>query len=126
MSGIDAQETAADRWSSWRRGVTVTVTPADTRLYRVVTCDAECIIGLSLEQLALLGTRSSATQAADDLLAYLDRTGYLRAREYRLSEDKSASWIAEPTGELALFARHTICIEPLDPETDLERLAYAA
>jgi len=61
MSGKVAQETSADRWSSWRRGVTVTVTPAGTRLYRVVTCDAECIIGLSLEQLALLGTRSSAT-----------------------------------------------------------------
>jgi hypothetical protein len=126
MSGKDAQETSADRWSSWRRGVTVTVTPADTRLYRVVTCDAERIIGLSVEQLALLGTRSSATQAADDLLAYLDRTGYLRAREYRLFEGKSGYWTAEPTGQLALLARDTICIEPLDPETHLERIAYAA
>lgn len=126
MTAKDARETSADRWSSWRRGVILSVIPSGTRLYRVVTCDAECIIGLSVEQLALLGTRSPATQAADDLLAYLHRTGYLRAREYRLAEGKSASWSAEPTGQLALFARDTICIEPLDPETDLERLAYAA
>ena len=62
MATRDARETSAERWASWRRAATVSVTPADTRLYRVVTDDAERIIGLGTTQLALIGARSSARQ----------------------------------------------------------------
>ena len=121
MPTNNAQETSADRWSSWRRGATVSVTPADTRLYRVVTDDAERIIGLGTTQLALIGARSSATDSAADLLAFLDRTGFLRAWEYYVAEAGTQAWHAEPIRELSLFARETICIEPFDPRAPARR-----
>ena len=61
MATKHAQETSADRWSSWRRAATVSVTPADTRLYRVVTGDAERIIGLDKTQLPSVGSGSVTT-----------------------------------------------------------------
>ena len=117
MPANDAQGTSAERWSSWRRGATVSVTPADTRLYRVVTHDAEHIIGLGKTQLALIGARSSATDSAGDVLAFLERTGFLRTWEYRVSEDGLEAWCAEPVRELSLFARRTVRIEPFNPAT---------
>ena len=117
MPTKDARETSAHRWTSWRRGVTVSVTPADTRLYRVVTDDAEHIIGLGTTQLALIGARASATESAGDLLAFLDRTGFLRAQEYRIAGNDPEAWSAEAVGEVSLFARDTICIEPFDVAT---------
>ena len=117
MPANDTQGTSADRWSSWRRSATVSVTPADTRLYRVVTDDAERIIGLGTTQLALIGARSSARDSADDLLAFLDRTGFLRVWEYRIAGNDLEALNAEPVGELSLFARETISIEPFDPRT---------
>ena len=126
MTENNARETSADRWSSWRRGATVSVTPAGTRLYRVLGCDAECIIGLSTTQLSLMGAAPKATASAGDVLAYLDRTGYLRAWEYRVSGSDRQGWYAEPTRQIRLFAHRTIHIAPFDPATDVERLANAA
>lgn len=115
MPTNDARGTPADRWPSWRRGATVSVTPADTRLFRVVTDDAEHIVGLGTTQLALIGARPSARDSAGDLLAFLNRTGFLRAWAYRITGNDSSSWTAEPLRELSLFARETIRIEPFDP-----------
>ena len=115
MHANDVQGTSADRWSSWRRSATVSVTPADTRLFRVVTDDAEHIVGLGTTQLALIGARSSATDSADDLLAFLERTGFLRTREYRIAGNDVESLRAEALGELSLFARATRRIVPFDP-----------
>jgi hypothetical protein len=121
MATKNARETSADRWSSWRRAATVSVTPAGTRLYRVVTCDAERIIGLDTTQLPLVGSGS-----VGDLLAYLDGAGCLRVREYQVAWNDLEGWSAEPAGYLPLFSRQTIWIAPFDPDTDLERLADAA
>lgn len=126
MPAKHAQGTSADRWSSWRRGATVSVTPADTRLYRVVTDDHDRIIGLGTTQLALIGARSSATESADDVLAFLDRTGFLRAWEYRITGNDLEAWCAEPVRELSLFARRTVHIESFDPRTHLQHLGNTA
>jgi hypothetical protein len=122
----DAQGTSADRWSSWRRGATVSVTPADTRLYRVVTDGTERIIGLGTTQLALIGARASARDSAGDLLAFLGRTGFLRAWEYRVAGNDLEAWCAEPVRELSLFARRTASIEPFDPRTHLRHAGNTA
>ncbi len=79
MTAKDARETSADRWSSWRRGASLSVIPSGTRLYRVVTRDAERIIGLRTTQMSDMGTCSRAIGSAGDLLAYLNRSGSLRA-----------------------------------------------
>ena len=121
MPANDTQGTSADRWSSWRRSATVSVNPADTRLYRVVTNDAEHVIGLGTTQLALIGARPSARDSADDLLAFLGRTGFLRVWKYRISSSGLEALNAEPVGELSLFARGTNCIEPFDPRTHTNR-----
>ena len=121
MATKNAQETSAERWSSWRRATTLSVTPAGTRLYRVVTCDAARILGLDTTQLPLVGSGS-----VGDLLACLDGAGCLRAREYRISWNDLEGWTAEPAGHLPLFARQTVWIAPFDPDTHLERVASAA
>jgi hypothetical protein len=121
MPSKDARETSAHRWSSRRRGAAVSATPTDTRLYRVVTDDAEHIIGLGPTQLALIGARASATESAGDLLAFLDRTGFLRAQEYHVAGKDAQAWNIEAVGELSLFARDTICIEPFDVLTHARR-----
>ena len=115
MTTKDARETSADRWSSWRRGVILSVIPSGTRLYRVVACNAERIIGLPTTQMSEMGTPSRAIDSAGDLLAYLERTGSLRAWEYRVSGNNLEGWRAEPTRQISLFARRTIRIEPFDP-----------
>ncbi|NIM29421.1 MAG: hypothetical protein GTO28_16485 [Gammaproteobacteria bacterium] len=114
MTSKHAQQTSAKRWPAWRRGVSVSVTPADTRLYRVVTGHAEHIIGVGATQLALIGARPSAWASAADLLAFLDRTGFLRVQAFRIDADGTQARRAEATGELSLFARETIAIEPLE------------
>ena len=126
MPAKDAQERSADRWSSWRRGATVSVIPAGTRMFRVFTKDAERIIGLGAGDLALMGARASATESAGDVLVYLDRVGFLRARQYGVTGNDRDGWVAEPGRELALLADRILCVELLDPEADLEDFANAA
>ena len=121
MATKHAQETSADRWSSWRRAATVSVTPADTRLYRVVTNDAERIIGLDKTQLPSVGSGS-----VGDLLAYLDGAGCLRVREYRIAWNDLEGWTAEPADALPLLSGQTVCIAPFDPTVEPESLAEAA
>lgn len=121
MATKNARETSADRWSSWRRAATVSVTPAGTRLYRIVTCDSERIIGLGTTQLPLVGSGS-----VGDLLAYLDGAGCLRVQEYRIAWNDLEGWVAEPAGNMPLYSRQTVWIAPFDPTADLERLACAA
>jgi hypothetical protein len=121
MATKDAHGTSADRRSSWRRGATGSVTPAGTRLYRVVTDDAEHIIGLGTTQLALIGARPSATESAGDVQAFLHRTGFLRTWEYRVAGDGLEAWSAEPVRELSLFARRTLRVEPFDPGAHQQR-----
>lgn len=121
MAPRDARETSADRWSSWRRAATVSVTPAGTRLYRVVTCDAERIIGLDTTQLPRVGSGS-----VGDLLAYLDGAGCLRVREYRIAWSDLEGWVAEPAGDLPLLAGQTVWIAPFDTKADPEHLGQAA
>lgn len=121
MATMDARETSADRWSSWRRAATVSVTPAGTRLYRVVTRDTERIIGLDTTQLPSVGSGS-----VGDLLARLDGAGCLRVRAYRVAWNDMEGWVAEPAGILPLLAGQTVWIGPFDPATCPERLSRAA
>lgn len=120
MATKDARETSFERRPSWRRPARVWVTPPGTRLFRVVTDDAEHIIGLGTTQLALIGARPSAGESAGDVQAFLHRTGFLRTWEYRVAGIGHRVWSAEPVRELSLFARGTLRVEPFDPWARLQ------
>jgi hypothetical protein len=126
MPTDNTRGTDIDRWSSWRRGTTVSVTPPDTSLFRVTTCDGESVIGLTPSQQAALGTTPMGGHSNTDLLRRLDGVGYLTVYEYNLTERAPGDWVAKPARQAPLFARNTIRIEHFDPEAELEGLAIAA
>ena len=109
-----------------RRDEAAPVAPAGVRLFKVVTCEGESIIGLTCGQLATLGTTPMSRHTPGDLLRRLDRIGYLAVWLYTVESLDGGRLVARPIRQSPLFARSTIRIEHFDPEVDLALLALAA
>ena len=102
------------------------VPPSGTRLFRVMTCNGELVIGLSCGQLACLGTTPMSRHTAGSWRRRLDRVGYLAVWQYDVDTTSSGRERARPLRQVPLFARDVLRLEHYDREVARDRLAMAA